>query len=368
MLSNVAPVIVRKEGVSDDTYKVIELYTQNGSWVEEGELILCFETSKTAIDIESPAKGYVFFDTNEKEDIKIGQTIAVISDEKSFSYRDWFDLINGTKEEEEEDRKEQPAIKISKAAQRILDETNTDISVFKDSKMITREDVENYLLSLQEIAKINNMMSIDKNSVLIFGGGGHAKMCIDIIKQTRTHSIIGIVDDNTPVQTKILDIPVIGNINTIDLLIKKGLQFAILGVGGVLNKGLRKKIFLSLKNMDLHIPTIIHPSSSVESSATLGEGNQIMQGAIVGSNVRIGNNCIINSGSIISHDTIIGNNVHIAPGAIIAGGVQIKDDTIVGMGCTIFLGLTVGENVIIQNGVNIFRDIEDNEVIKNDHN
>lgn len=363
MQNNVAPIVVKKEGVSDDSYKVIELYTQNGSWVEEGELILCFETSKTAIDIESPKKGYVFFDTNEQEEVVIGQTIAVISDEKSFSYRDWFDLINGIKEE----KSAHPAqVIISKAAQRILDETTIDISVFKELKMITRKDVEDYLSSLKEISKINQELTIDKNSVLIFGGGGHAKMCIDIIKQTRTHSIIGIVDDNIPAQTEVLGVPVLGTINTTDLLIKKGLQFAVLGIGGVLNKGLRKKVFLSLKEMDLHIPNIIHPSSSVESSVTLGEGNQIMQGAIVGSNVQIGNNCIINSGSIISHDTVIGDNVHIAPGAIIAGGVTIKDDTIIGMGCTLFLGLTIGENVIIQNGVNIFKDIEDNEIIRND--
>lgn len=363
MVDNVAPIVVQKEGVSDDYYKVIELYAQNGSWVEEGELVLCFETSKTAIDIESPAKGYVFFDTNEDDEITIGQTIAVIANEKGFSYRDWFDSVNGT---QEKDRKEVTTVKISKAAQRLLDETEINISAFKDKQMITREDVENHILSLQEITNINDELIIDKNSVVIFGGGGHSKTCIDIIKQTRSHSIVGIVDDHMPAQSKVLDIPVIGNINTIELLIKKGLQHAVLGVGGVLNKGIRKKIYSSLKKMDLHIPNIIHPSSSVESSVRLGEGNQIMQGAILGSNVQIGNNCIINSGSIISHDTVIGNNVHIAPGAIIAGGVVIKDNTIIGMGCTIFLGLTIGENVVIQNGVNIFQNIRDNEIIKND--
>lgn len=363
MANNIVPIVVQKEGVNDDSYKIIELYTKNGSSVEEGELILCFETSKTAIDIEAPTKGYVFFDTSEEDEVKIGQTIAVISDEKSFSYKDWFELVNGTNKEE---TKEPSTVKISKAAQRVLDETQIDISVFKDKKLITRQDVEDHLLRLQEISAINSTIAIDKNSVIIYGGGGHAKMCIDIIKQTRTHSIIGVVDDKLAVQTKVLDVPVIGTIGAIDLLIKKGLQFAVLGIGGVLTKGVRKKVFLRLKKMDLHIPNIIHPSSSVESSATIGEGNQIMQGAIIGSNVQIGDNCIINSGSIISHDAVIGNNVHIAPGAIIAGGVVIKDDTTIGMGCTIFLGLTIGKNVMILNGVNVFQNIKDNEIVKND--
>jgi len=49
MQNNVAPIIVNKEGVNDDFYKVIELYTDHGSWVEEGDLILCFETSLVSV-------------------------------------------------------------------------------------------------------------------------------------------------------------------------------------------------------------------------------------------------------------------------------------------------------------------------------
>ena len=361
MENNLVPIVIKKEGVSDNSYKIIELYAQNGSWVKEGDLILCFETSKTAIDIESPTDGYIFFDINENDEVKIGITIAVISDEKKFSYKNWFKSVNKPKEPEVKNT--DSSLKISKPAQRIIDENNIDIAVFKNSSLITKQDVENHLLSLQETNDFHTL-TIDKNSVLIFGGGGHAKMCIDIIKQTNTHTLIGIVDDTIPVKTEVLSIPVLGKVNEIEKLIKKGLQQIIIGVGGVLTKGLRKRIFISLKESGLQIPNIIHPSASVEPSVILGEGNQIMQGAIVGSNVKIGNNCIINSGCIISHDTIIGDNVHIAPGGIIAGGVIIKDDTTIGMGCTIFLGLTIGKNVIIQNGINVFKNIQDNRSIK----
>ncbi len=363
MQNNIAPIIVKKEGVSDDFYKIIELYAHNGSWVEEGDLILCFETSKTAIDIEAPTKGYVFFDANENEEISIGQTIAVITEEKTFSSGDWFRFVNKPKEEKKNPKN--TTIKISKPAQRLIDQHAIDIAVFKEASIVTRADVENYLNNAETLNPIDDI-TLDKGSVLIFGGGGHANVCIDILKQTKTHKMIGVVDDNIPLHTSILDIPIIGNLIAVDQLITKGLQNVILGIGAVLSKGSRKKIFLSLKEKGLYIPNIIHPSASVEPSVELGEGNQIMQGAIIGSNVKIGNNCIINSGSIISHDTIIGDNVHIAPGAIIAGGVVIKEDTIIGMGATIFLGLTIGKNVVIQNGTHIFTDIEDHNHIKRD--
>ncbi|WP_299767303.1 NeuD/PglB/VioB family sugar acetyltransferase [uncultured Dokdonia sp.] len=363
MQNNVAPIIVRKEGVNDDFYKVIELYTDHGSWVEEGDLILCFETSKTAIDIEAPTKGYVFFDANENEEISIGQTIAVIAEEETFSYNDWFRFVNKPKEIKKDTQDK--TIKISKPAQKLIDQHTIDIAVFKGLSMITRADVEDYIHSLHSPSTVDDIQ-LDKGSVLIFGGGGHAKVCIEIIKQTKTHTMIGVVDDNIPLNTPVLDIPVIGNLLTVDQLAQKGLQNIILGIGGVLRKGMRKKIFLSLKEKGLYVPNIIHPSASVEPSVQLGEGNQIMQGAIIGSNVTVGNNCIINSGSIISHDTVIGDNVHIAPGAIIAGGVTIKEDSIIGMGATIFLGLTIGKNVVIQNGTHIFTDIEDHSHIKKD--
>lgn len=361
MQNSIAPIIVKKEGVSDDNYKVLELYKEQGTWVEEGDLILCFETSKTVIDIEAPTSGYIFFDANENEEITIGQTIAVITEEKTFSSNDWFQFTNKPKEEKKDI--ENNTLKISKPAQRLIDEHAIDIAVFKETSMITRADVENYLSSIQPIIIVNNSI-LDQRSVVIFGGGGHARVCIEILKQTKTHEIIGLIDDNIPLNTIVFDIPVIGTLATMDALVAKGLQNVVLGIGGILSKGSRKKIFNSLKESGLNIPNIIHPSASVEPSVKLGEGNQIMQGAIVGSNVKIGNNCIINSGSIISHDSIIGDNVHIAPGAIIAGGVTIKDNGLIGMGATIFLGLTIGKNVVIQNGVHIFTDIEDQSHIK----
>lgn len=358
MQNNVTPIIVNKEGVSDNSYKIVELYSKNGSWVQEGELILCFETSKTAIDIESPVDGHVFFNTTENDEVAIGQVIAVIAEDKDFESKNWFGAIASEKKEKN------TSVKISKPAQRLLDEFKVDLSVFKGNTMITKQDVQDYLSSITNKNKLEDI-TVDDNALLIYGGGGHAKMCIDVLKQTQTHSILGVIDDNLS-KTSVLDVPVLGAINALDELIKKGLKNVVLGVGGVLTKDLRKKIFIKLKHKNVTVPTIVHPSASIEPSVKIGEGCQIMQGAIIGSNVTLGDNCIINSGCIISHDTVIEDHVHIAPGAIIGGGVTIKENTIIGMGCTVFLGLTVGKNVIVQNGINVFRNIKDGDHIKKD--
>lgn len=356
--TEITPIIVEKEGVSDSIYKIVELYCDNGDKVEQGDLILCFETSKTAIDIEAPKAGYVFYNSKENQSIGIGETIAIISTSPTFS-KNYFDTIN---EEKIVAKKSNKSIRISKSAQKLIESNDLDTKLFEEFELLTEKDVKAYLAKNNTV-KLSTI-KFSENDLVIYGGGGHAKMCVELINQSNTFKVKGIIDDNIPIGTAIFEVPVLGSEFHLDQFIKQGLTKITLGIGAVLNHDLRNKLFAKLKSKKLDIPTIIHPSAMVEPSVKLGEGNQIMQGAIIGSNVQIGDNCIINSGCIISHDAIIGNHVHIAPGAIIAGGVTIGDHTIVGMGVTVFLGLNIGANVIVYNGVHVFNNVADNEVLR----
>ena len=358
MKNNIIPIVIEKEGVSDDSYNVVELYFKNGDSVKKGQLIFCIETSKAAIEVESPISGFVFYNMEENDKVGIGKIAAAISDTNSIP-DDWFASNDSSKPEATAN---ETGVRISKPAQRLIDENNIDIFVFGAKELITKEDVLNYLNASEESSL--EEITINEKSLLVYGGGGHAKMCIETLKHSDSYEMIGIVDSKLPIHSKVLGLLVLGRENILDGLVKDGLKNAVLGIGVVLNHGIREKLFILLKEKGLFIPTIIHPSASVEPSALLGEGNQIMQGAIIGPDVKIGNNCIINSGSIISHDSVIGDNVHIAPGAIIAGSVTIADNSVVGMGATVFLGVTIGKNVTINNGVNIISDIADNMVIK----
>jgi len=361
MNKNIVQIIVGKEGVSDDSYLVTDINFKDGTYVENGQFIIGIETSKTAIDIEAPSSGYIFFNIHKGDMVSVGQLIAIISETNTYDAK-WFKSTTDKKIYSGCPNNNNMGLNISKSAQRLIDENNIDVSVFKGKSFVTKEDVENFLISQKQPSL--SSISINEKSLFVLGGGGHAKMCIEILKQTGLFEIVGIVDSVLPINSSVLSIPVLGRDTIIDDLMKKGLKNAILGIGAVLNHSVRKKLFLSLKEKNLFIPNIIHPSASIEPSVQLGEGNQIMQGAIIGSDVKIGNNCIINSGSIISHDSIIGDNVHIAPGAIIAGNVVINNDTVIGMGVTVFLGLKIGKSVVVNNGINVFDDIPDNVIVK----
>jgi len=197
--------------------------------------------------------------------------------------------------------------------------------------------------------------------IVIVGGGGHAKMCIDIILSQQSFNIIGIIDN------KMLSI---GNFNVIgnDLLLPKlydnGITYAINTIGGGMNLSLRRKMSDKLRSLGFFLPSIFHSKAIIEDSAEIHSGCQIMAGAIVGSYAKLKQDCIVNSGAIVSHDCQIGNNTHITPGAILAGNVTVGNDCLIGMGSTIFYDVKIGNNVIINNGINIYRNLEDNARIK----
>ena len=99
MNKNIFQVIIEKEGVSDDFYKVVSINCKDGSFVEKGQLILCIETSKASIDIASPIDGYIFYDIQENDEVTVGQVIAIISESETFD-KSWFtssnnDTLNG---------------------------------------------------------------------------------------------------------------------------------------------------------------------------------------------------------------------------------------------------------------------------------
>lgn len=202
--------------------------------------------------------------------------------------------------------------------------------------------------------------------IIVVGGGGHAKMCLDIIKAIGDMDVIGIIDNNIPIGTKILGIPIIGTDEYLHSAFKIGITKAINGVGGGGNQLIRRKIYEKLKSIGFELPNLIHPKAIVEESATIpkSSGIQIMAGAIVGSSAYIGNGCIINSGAIVSHDCVISDHVHITPGAILAGNVQVGENSIIGMGSTVYFGTKIGKGCVVANGSNLFKNIVDGTVLK----
>ena len=204
----------------------------------------------------------------------------------------------------------------------------------------------------------------DPTRILIYGGGGHGKMVIDLLRSIGTYQIAGIIDDGLPIGSKIMDQIVLGGGDALGSLYAKGIRLSTNAVAGIGNIRIRIMIFKRLAEAGFFFPSLVHFKATLEPGAVLSPGVQVFAHAYVGSEAVIGFGSIINTGTIISHDCAVGRYVVISPGAILAGNVQVGDGALVGMGVTVNLGLKIGRAARIGNGATVKADVPDNGVVR----
>jgi len=183
-------------------------------------------------------------------------------------------------------------------------------------------------------------------SIYIYGASGHGLVVAEIA-QVCGYSKTIFIDDGDNNYPTFEDIKHARNIPI------------AFGIGS--NK-IRKKLFEKVDGYGFDIATLVHPSATVSSSATIAKGTVIMPNVVINAESHIGFGTILNTSSVIEHENNIADFVHISPNATLAGEVSIKKCTHIGIGSNIIQGVTVGENCIIGAGSVVIRDIENNKL------
>lgn len=189
-------------------------------------------------------------------------------------------------------------------------------------------------------------------NIVIYGGGGHCKVVLDILIEEKKYKVNGIYDDN-PKTHELFGIRVF-EVPSIDFFKNKN---CIIAIG---DNTIRKKI---VNQLETNFVMTIHPNSVVSKFSKIGHGTQVMATAVINPDVNIGHHCIINTGAIIEHDCILGDYVHVSPNATLGGSVKVGERTQIGMGASVLPNLIIGENVIIGAGAVIKENIPDNAVV-----
>lgn len=189
--------------------------------------------------------------------------------------------------------------------------------------------------------------------VAVVGGGGHAKVVIDVARAAGV-PVLGVFDDDpAKAGRSLLDVPVIGGL---DELPTSGAQRAVVAIG---SNGVRRRIVEWLSHLGLEWATLVHPGAIIAPSASVGAGSVICAGAIVQAEASVGDHCIVNTGASVDHDCRVGDFVHIAPGARLSGGVSLGEGTWVGTGAAIIQYLSVGAWTMVGAGAAVVADLPD---------
>lgn len=178
-------------------------------------------------------------------------------------------------------------------------------------------------------------------SIYIYGASGHGLVVADIARVCGYDNII-FIDDG---ENEYLTFEDIKNNNSIPITF---------GIG---SNSIRAKLFEKVKNSSFKIVSLIHPSSIISLSATIGYGTVVMPNVVVNAKAVIGDGVILNTASIIEHECYIEDFVHISPNVAFAGNVTVCKLTHVGIGSNVIQGITIGNNTIIGAGSNVVKNI-----------
>lgn len=195
--------------------------------------------------------------------------------------------------------------------------------------------------------------------IVIIGAGDFGRevawLIEDLNKVEEQYNILGYVDDNEYLHTKLLNgYKVLGNS---DYLVDLSKNKEIYGVISIQNSKVKKNLVDKLINIKWE--TLIHPSVIQSRFVEIGEGSVIAAGTIITTNVVIGSHCLLNLTCTVGHDCILEDYVSVMPGCNISGNVKLKDGSYLGTGVKIIPNKTVGVNSIIGAGAVVIKDVDD---------
>ena len=202
--------------------------------------------------------------------------------------------------------------------------------------------------------------------LLLIGGGGHCRSCIDVIEAEGRYKIRGIVQPVFDEADEIFGYPFVGSDEDLPFLLQETTQ-ALVTVGQIRSPEIRIQLFELLRQSGGKLPRIVSPFAYCSRYAEMDVGTVVMHGAIVNARANIGANCIINSQALIEHDVIVADHCHVSTGARVNGGVTIGKGSFIGSGAILKEGIVIGENVIISAGQVILRDVPSGDVVKHDY-
>jgi len=200
------------------------------------------------------------------------------------------------------------------------------------------------------------------NKYIVIGGGGHAKVVLGTLLNSQDIHIEGVLDPNLEVGSSFCGTTVLGDDNILLGDQMQGVNL-VLGFGFVKATANRKYVYYSFKELNYTIPTLKSSDAIIADLVTLGEGVQVMPGAVINPEANIGDNCIINTGVVIEHECQIGKHTHVAPGAVVGGQVKTGECCMIGLGSRILPGVTLGDFVTVGAGAVVTKDIPSEKTV-----
>ncbi|MDR0910700.1 MAG: 2-oxo acid dehydrogenase subunit E2 [Spirochaetaceae bacterium] len=169
--SKITEIPVPVENVNDESVQVAEFLVPDLSPVNADDEILTIETSKAAINITSPATGFVHFLVQEKDEVPVGSVLAIVADTIEILQEYQGDTTFNTNSDDgtqilPNDTKvaEKSYLRVTKAAAELLQQYNTNAEKLGLTGLVRAEDVK-AAIEKREVPKLCAFASPRENIV-----------------------------------------------------------------------------------------------------------------------------------------------------------------------------------------------------------
>lgn len=193
--------------------------------------------------------------------------------------------------------------------------------------------------------------------VVLIGAGGHGRVLLEALR-SRGVEVAGFV---APSGGDGIAVPRLGDDEW--LMARAPSEYVLVnGVGSTASTKARAAVFERYRSAGFRFLTVVHRTAIVADDAELGEGTQVMAGAIVQTAVKTGPNVLVNTGAQLDHDCSVGAHSHIAPGAVCSGSVRIGEGVHLGVAAVVVQGITIGASALIGAGSVVIRPVAEGAV------
>lgn len=386
------PVLIPLLNPNEPDALLAALFIQPGQQVQKGDVLCTLETTKAAADIYAEEEGFVVgLRLAQGQAVRAGEVLCYLAptpdeaqvESAATSVVEPSAAVNTAGNIEPAPAPSPtseipPGLRITQPALALARQHSLDLTILPTGKLVTEKMLQELLGNSAGIEDaMFSTTGVEYNSIVpnsgfstahasdkeqlppivIYGGGGHSKTLIEMLRASKTYHLVGVIDDHLPSGEEILGVPVLGDAESLPCLKSQGIKLAVNAVGSIGNIEVRIAIFQRLAQAGFSCPALVHPAAYIEPSAALAPGIQVFAHAYVGSEARLGYGAIINTGAVVSHDCQIGNYANISPGALLAGAVEVGKGALVGMGVTIHLGVKIGAGARIGNSAVIKADV-----------
>jgi sugar O-acyltransferase (sialic acid O-acetyltransferase NeuD family) len=363
MPKTATPVLIPLLNPNEPEAVLAGLHVSNGQRVETGDLLCTLETTKSTAELRAETGGFVAgLSLEAGATVQAGETLLFLA-----ASPDWTPPAAPAVPNVSSPGVAAPipdGLRITRPALALARSRGLDLSLLPLGPLVTEATIHSLTGETAPPAAPVTSAPFDPTALLIYGGGGHGKSLIELVRALHAYRIIGIVDDGLPPGQEILGLPTLGGSQALADLFARGVRLAVNAVGGIGRVEIRLKVFEKLAAAGFACPALVHPSAWVEPSAVLAPGVQVFPHAYVGPDASIGFGSIVNTGAIVSHDCRLGQVVNLAPGAILAGEVEVGEAALIGMGVTVNLRVKIGAHARIGNGATVKQDVPAGAVVK----